>query len=307
VPAIFNKNSKSKQTGLARGLGKGIGAILGSDKVDEIFDGKSGDGKNSIKEIPLAEISVNPLQPREYFNEESIKGLADSIKSMGVINPITVRREGDRFFLIAGERRFRASQLAGRETIPAIVRDATELENLSLALIENIQRENLNPLEEAKAYKLLINKFKLKQHELAEQVGKDRATIANTMRLLNLPPEVTDALVREEITSGHARALLGLEDLALQIALVKEIIKEGLSVRQLEKLVKVKADAKEPLKNKESKSKLKDAQIKLIEGELREKLGTKVEIQYKGNKGKLEIFFYSLDDFDRIRELLNSV
>ena len=289
-----------------KGLGRGIGAMLGSDQVDEILEGKL--PKNAeVVEIPLSDIAPNPNQPRETFDEAALQGLAASIQANGILQPIVVQKKGKKYNIIAGERRFRAAKISGLNQIPAIVRDVTDLENISLALIENIQREGLNAIEEAKAYKALMETFNLKQQELAERVGKDRATIANTIRLLDLPQEVQQAVVDREFSHGHARTILSLKTNSERMRAFEYCLSNQLSVRQLEQAVKEKAwleSDKGASKNSIKKSKAKDAQIKVLESELQQSLGTKVQISHNKGKGKIEIYFYDLDDFDRIKELL---
>lgn len=289
-----------------KALGKGIGAIIGGDSVDSILQGPENDGSSKVLELDIDSIKANPDQPREYFDPEKLDELAQSIKSMGLIQPIIVQKHGSEYHIIAGERRYRAARIAGLSHIPAIVKQVSELDNISIALIENIQRENLNPIEEAKAYKILLSKFKLKQQELAERLGKDRSSLANTMRLLNLPKEIQDAVVEKQISYGHARSLLSIESEKKQIEALYAVIKNGLSVRQLEKQIKDGLFATGGTESKKKSKKAKDAQIKKLEEELRSYLGTKVEIQNQGEKGKIEIHYYSLDDFDRIHELLTS-
>ncbi len=286
--------------------------MLGADQVDEILEGVSIQ-KNEILELPLNTILPNKLQPREAFDELALQGLAASIKKNGIIQPIVVQRNGNKYEIIAGERRFRAAQIANLDSIPAIVRDVSELENISFALIENIQREGLNPIEEAKAYKLLLTRFELKQQELADRVGKDRATIANTMRLLDLSANIQDALINREISSGHARALLSLKDEKSRNKVFNDVVEQKMSVRQLENAIKNENDFLKALDQKQTKKsskksdkKNKDAQIKMLEEELREVMGTKIHIDYNNGKGKIEIFFYDLDDFERIKDILIS-
>lgn len=288
-----------------RGLGKGIGAILGaSDPVEEILE-EAETNNESVKELYLEQIHSNPQQPRESFSEKALQELASSIKSYGIIQPIVVQPEGDGYHIIAGERRYRAARLAGLTKVPVIIRELSEMENISFALIENVQREDLNAIEEAKAYKLLLERFHLKQQDLAERIGKERSTITNTIRLLDLTSEIQDAVVGGVISGGHARTLLSVKNEKEQLTLFERIKKDNLSVRQLEKEIKEKKTASDS-KNKKKKSEIKekDAQIKMLEEELRASLGTKVAIDYKGEKGKIEIYFYSLDDFERIRDLL---
>ncbi len=220
---------------------------------------------------------------------------------MGLIQPIIVRQEGDTYILVAGERRLRASKLAGIKKIKSIIIDTHEEKYFSIALIENIQRSDLDPIEEAKAYKLLISKFKLKQQNIASKVGKDRATIANSLRLLNLPDSIQEGLSKGKISTGHAKVLLSVQGAAKQKALYNEIVAKSLSVRAVEKMISDEINNKVPSKNKRNS---KHAHIKKMEEKLISKLGTKVEIKHSGNRGKIEISYYSLDDFERIMDLI---
>lgn len=291
-----------------RALGKGLSAIISSSvtpvaDVEKVF--VEGDSKRIIQ-IPLDKISANPDQPRTKFDEDELQGLSDSIKLSGLIQPITVRKKDGKYFIIAGERRFRATQLAALDTIEAIVIEVTEQENITLALIENIQRSDLDPIEEAKTYKLLINRFKLKQQEVAERVGKERTTIANSLRLLQLPESVQNGISEGLIRSGHAKAILGLSSKEKQKEIYKLIIEKELSVREVEALVKkIKENQEgEELSNIDNGKKVKQPHIKQMEDSLVSVLGTKVEIKHSGNKGKIEISYYSLDDFERLVDIL---
>lgn len=287
-------------------LGKGLGAIISSIQETEsnfqenriITD--SEDSNDKIIELDINRILPNPEQPRTYFNEEKLGELAESIKASGLIQPITVRKEDDIYYLVAGERRLRASKLAGFEKIKAIILQSERDDNLTLALIENLQREDLDPIEEAKAYKLLITRFKLKQQEIAEKVGKDRATIANSIRLLNLDEKIQQALSEGKISVGHAKVILGAEE-SEQFKIYSEIINNGLSVREAERLITADNPSSEKTK---TKIKSKDAHIKKMEEKLISILGTKVEIKHSGKSGKIEINYYSIDDFDRIMDIL---
>ncbi len=291
-----------------RALGKGLSAIISSsttpvDDVEKVF--VEGDSKRIIQ-IPLEKISANPDQPRTKFDEDDLQGLSESIKSSGLIQPISVRKKDGKYFIIAGERRFRATKLAGLDTIEAIVIEVSEQENVTIALIENIQRADLDPIEEAKAFKLLINRFKLKQQEVAERVGKERATITNSIRLLQLPELVQKGISEGLIRSGHAKALLGLTSKDKQKEIFKLIIEKRLSVREVEAIVKQIKEFEESGEQSGSKilQKLKEPHIKQMEDSLVSVLGTKVEIKHSGNKGKIEISYYSLDDFERLVDIL---
>ena len=272
----------------ARGLGKGLEALIPV---------KEDDGKNTIKELKVTEIEANKEQPRQYFEKESLNALAESIRKHGLVQPIIVRYENDRYQIVAGERRWRAARLAGLRTLPVIVKEYSNLQMLQVALIENLQREDLNPIEEANAYKSLIDEHKLSQEQIADSVGKSRSAIANSLRLLNLNDKVKKLLIEEQITAGHARALLAF-DSAEQTELANRIIKEGLNVRSVEKLSK----SKEKKKPESSKS----PEIMDLEDRLRNILKTKVVLQHGEKKGKIEIEYYGLEDLDRILEILES-
>lgn len=288
-----------------RALGKGLGAIISASPtpVEEIEKVVT-ENRERIIEIELDKIVPNPDQPRTIFDENEIMGLAESINSVGLIQPIIVRKKGNQYVIVAGERRYRACRLNHMNTIKSIVIEADEELNFTLALIENIQRQDLNPIEEAKAYKLLINRFKLKQQDLAKKVGKERATIANTMRLLNLSDEIQNGIIEKKLSSGHAKVLLSIEDPVKQQSLYNEVVSKDLSVRALEALINSDKtdDATEAKPGK--KISLKNPHLKKMEEELVSKLGTKVEIRHSGNKGKIEISYYSLDDFERIVEMI---
>ena len=286
-----------------RVLGKGLGAIISSSPtpVEDMERGITEDAQR-IVDIDVELIKPNPDQTRTHFNEEEIQGLAESISSVGLIQPIIVRKLGSEYFVVAGERRLRATKLAGLKDIKAIVIEASEEQNLTLALIENIQRSDLDPIEEAKAYRMLINRFKLKQQDLAQKVGKDRATIANVLRLLNLPEDIQKGLSEGKISVGHAKVLLSAPE-DRQMELYQAILSQGLSVRAVEALLGADALEKDN-DGREEKSTHKDPHIRKMEEMLVSLLGTKVEIRHSGNKGRIEINYYSLDDFERIIELL---
>ncbi|MFC1669243.1 ParB/RepB/Spo0J family partition protein [Spirochaetota bacterium] len=282
-----------------KALGKGLDAIISKTlpKVDKNSEGYP-DVADKVVELDINKIIPNPNQPRVNFDESEIKELSNSIKSVGLIQPIAVRKVKNDYILIAGERRLRACKAAGQKKIKVIIIDANDEKSLIITLVENIQREDLDPIEEAKAYKYMSNKFNLKQQEIARHVGKDRATISNSIRLLNLPSEIQQALSMGKISTGHAKVILSTNGESQQLAIYKKIIDGGLSVRALEDLVKNKS------KNPKGKKRVKDAHIKKMEEKLMSILGTKVEIKHAGKKGKIEIIYYSLDDFERIIELL---
>lgn len=273
-----------------RALGKGLGALL-----PELSEG------SRVQQIPVADIEPNPFQPRMNIDEAGIEELKRSIQEKGVIQPIVVRRlEGGRYQIVIGERRWRAVKEAGMETIPAIVREVSSAEEMiELALVENIQREDLNPIDEANAYKVLMEECNLTQEEVAKRVGKDRSTVANLLRLLKLPDEVQERILDGELSMGHARALLSLEDPEEQVRLCREIIKNGWSVRKVERIVRARREPKE-----DAKSKDKDPIIRDLEENLQRALGTAVRIIKGGRKGKIEIEFYSDRDLERLISLL---
>jgi ParB family chromosome partitioning protein len=273
-------------------LGKGLGALIPDLSVLDEKERKS----LGIMDVELDKIVPNEYQPRKVFNDEKLKELADSIKEQGVIQPIIVHRIGTNFGLIAGERRWRAARLAGLKSIPALVREATKRELIEQALIENIQREDLNPLEAAEAFKRLQDEFKLTQEDLARRVGKERSTITNFLRILGLPKEIKQHLATGALSMGHAKALLSLERLRDQMLAANQIVKKALSVREAEALAgRLKKPAKE-------KKKLTSAEFKAVEERLRKSLGTKVSIAPRAKGGKIVIEYYSGEELERILE-----
>jgi ParB family chromosome partitioning protein len=274
-------------------LGKGLGSLIPEKEK-----------RSEILELDIDSIVPSEYQPRRVFNDNSLEELALSIKEKGIIQPVIVKRSTmDTFQLIAGERRLRAAGKAGLKKIPAIVKDAAPEEVLELALIENIQREDLNPLEAAEAFQRLIRDFNLTHDELSRKVGKDRATVTNYLRILKLPPDIKKWVAEGTLNIGHAKALLQIDDLALQIEAARKIIRKGLSVREAESLSK-----KSPSRSSGRKEqKAKDPQVASLEDRLRQSLGTKVTLVHKGKKGgKIEIEYYSLDELDRLLEILIS-
>ncbi|MCP1308479.1 ParB/RepB/Spo0J family partition protein [Paenibacillus tyrfis] len=276
------------------GLGKGLDALLPALSINE---------DDKVVEIPLAQLRPNPYQPRRNFNDETIQELADSIKEHGVIQPIIVRSVLKGYEIIAGERRFRASQVCGKPTIPAVIKKFSDQQVMEIALIENVQREDLNALEIAIAYQALIDQFKLTQEELSLKVGKSRSHIANFLRLLQLPEEVKEYVSRGTLSMGHAKAIVGLKDKKVIKALADTAIKEQWSVRELEEEVK-KMEENADSKKMKLKPKRKDPYINQLEENLREMYRTTVKIKHSNNKGKIELLYYSKDDLDRLLELL---
>jgi ParB family chromosome partitioning protein len=276
-------------------LGRGLSALISEKK--ENSPEQAGQGF----EVETARVVENRFQPRQTYDLVKIEELAASIKEKGFLQPVVVRTAGDGYEVVAGERRLKAARMLGLLKIPVIIKEVDDKEALVLALIENIQREELNAIEAAESFRRLVDEFKLSQEDVARMVSKDRATVANLIRLLKLPPVIQKAVVDGRISSGHARALLALEDSALQMKVFTEIVEKGCSVREAEARVKAAAAGKKvPVKTKAS---LKDPELASLEEELRGIFGTKVQIHNKrGNKGKLVIEYYSLDDFDRILE-----
>ena len=291
---------KSKQKKV---LGRGLSALLNNDdhNIESIEDHNSELIIGSIVDLPIEKISNNPFQPRTHFNEESIKELSTSIKQLGVIQPVTVRKiKGNKYQLVSGERRLRASKLAGLKTIPSYVRLADDKESLEMALVENIQRQDLDPIEIGLSYQRLIDEIKLTQDQLSERVGKKRSTIANYMRLLKLDPVIQTGIRDQFITMGHGRALVNISDSKLQIELYKKIVKKGLSVRGIESLVKNLRD----IKTKSTDNYLSPF-INQAAEELKRILGTSVSVSSnKQGKGILKINF---DSQEELQNILNKV
>ncbi|SJZ80093.1 ParB/RepB/Spo0J family partition protein [Selenihalanaerobacter shriftii] len=280
-------------------LGRGLDAL--------IPNGDSGSvPENEIKKIDINKIESNPYQPREEFNDELLEDLSYSIKEHGLIQPITVKEEEKGVYqLVAGERRWRAAKLAGLDKIAAVVQDYSPQQMMEVALIENLQREDLNPLEEAKAYQRLIEEFDLIQAEVAESVGKSRSTISNSLRLLNLAPKIQEYVSHETLTVGHARTLLALDTFKEQESVAKEIIENELSVRETERLIKELTSDEHEKEEVKKEIKEKDPNIIAIEDRLRKRLGTKVNINHGSDKGKIVIEYYSDEELARVLEHLD--
>ncbi len=290
-------------------LGRGLSALIPNANasrvdVDAALSGKGSSGACLVVEVPLDKVRPNPSQPRKEFDEAKMQKLLGSLRNSGILQPILVRQaqnlDGD-YEIIAGERRYRAAKALGWTKIPAIVKDALPRESLELALIENIQREDLNPLEEAKAYEQLINEFNLTQETIARAVGKERSSIANTIRLLSLPEKIQEKILRNQLSAGHAKLLLSVSDKARQESLCERILKEGLSVRQVEQILKLEQPPRAwtPAKPKEQ-----DPHIRALEEELQRVLGTRVKITSSGKGGKLQIDYYSSEDLQRVLGLM---
>lgn len=298
----------------SRGLGKGLDSMIPKKVVtnEKVNSGnKISKEENVSREtlININQIEPNKSQPRKNFNEDAIHELAESIKLYGVIQPLILQKRNKYYEIIAGERRWRAAKVAGLKEVPAIIKDYSSQEIVEIALIENIQREDLNPIEEAIAFQKLINEFNLKQDEVAERVSKSRTAIANSMRLLKLDQRVQQMLIDDMITSGHARTLITLEDGNLQYQLATKIFDEKLSVRETEKLVKKVLKPKEEKVEKiENETKNLDFIYKDIEEKIKEIIGSKVQVKQKTqDKGKIEIEYYSKDELERIIELFQMI
>ncbi|CAM5798082.1 MULTISPECIES: ParB/RepB/Spo0J family partition protein [Brevibacillus] len=277
---------------MSRGLGKGLNALITSNMIEE---------EEHVLEIPVADIRPNPYQPRKEFESSAIEELAQSIKEHGIIQPLIVRKSIKGYELVAGERRLRAAKSLGLKKVAAVVKDYSDQQLMEIALIENLQRENLNPLEEAEAYEKLISHHSYTQEQLAKKIGKSRPHVANMLRLLQLPEQIRKMVSASDLSMGHARALLGVEKEELQLQLAKEAVKKGLSVRQLEELVKQANVSRETSKKKPLK---KEPQLIQLEERLRSRLGTSVKIKKGTKRGKIEIDFYSQEDLQRILEIL---
>lgn len=279
------------------GLGRGLGALINENLIDNAED-----DKDKIKIVQLNNIKPNNEQPRKSFDNEKLAALAESIRQHGIIQPLVLMKKGESYIIIAGERRWRAAKLIGLKEIPSVIMDLNNSELLEVSLIENIQREDLNPIEEANAYKKLLEDFKLTQEVLGKRIGKSRTVITNSIRLLNLDNRVQGYLIDGVITEGHAKVLLGVEDKNLQYELAQKIIDEGLSVRQIEKLIK-NIDINNKKQNNKEEKKI-DTYITDVRNRLEGMFGTKVNVKNKKNKGKIEIEYYSNDDLQRILDIL---
>lgn len=288
-----------------RGLGKGLDALIRPNLLQNDQNKNENISENApeggVRNIKISKIEPNPDQPRDYFDEDSLEELADSIKKNGMIQPITVVDKGEYYMIVAGERRWRAAKQLGLKEVPVIIGDYTEQQIMEISLIENIQREDLNPIEEARAYKKLQDALDLKQDEVADKVSKSRAAVTNSLRLLKLDEKVQNMVIEGHISAGHARALLAIEDKDEQVRLAEQIFDEKMTVRDIEKYIK---NLGKPKKKKNKKN-----DMELIYNDLEEKmktiLGTKVSINAKNeDKGKIEIEYYSKDDLERITDMI---
>lgn len=302
-----NKTSKKRSA-----LGRGLGALLqDSPQKGSAESEKAANPVSGIFEISLKEIQVNPFQPRTHFDKEALRELAESITVQGIIQPITVRKLADKEYqLISGERRFQASKLAGLDKIPAYIRTANDQQMLEMALIENIQRENLNALEIAHSYQRLLTECELKQEQLGDRVGKNRTTVNNYLRLLKLPPDIQAGIRDQKISMGHARALVNIEDVDKQLAIYNKTITEELSVRKVEALVKELNNSGEEKERpiKETVDPVRKYEISKLQHKLASHFGTKVSLKADGkDRGEIKIPFHSTSDLNRILEILELI
>lgn len=297
-----------------KALGRGLSALL-SDTPDEerlevdvtnpVGSYASASVSENLNEIPLSEIETNPFQPRQHFDQETLKELSDSIKIHGIIQPITVRRlSRHQYQLISGERRFQASKLAGLVSIPVYIRTADDQQMLEMALIENIQRENLNPIEISLSYQRLISECNLKQEELGDRVGKNRSTVTNYLRLLKLPPDIQIALRDNRLSMGHARAIINVDSADSQLFVFKKILSEDLSVRAVEALVRQLMTEQKEQPTAPSTTPAHSKEINQLQSNLSSHFGTKVNVKSDGKKGEIRIPFLSVEDLNRILDIL---
>lgn len=292
-------------------LGKGLGALMGdfTEGSSEISSRSAESNENQgIMNLSVEKLRGNPNQPRRVFDADALQELSQSIKENGIIQPILVEKDEDGFVIVAGERRFRAAKLAGLTEVPVIVRSFSEQERLEIALIENIQREDLNPMEEARAYRHLMETFNLSQEEVAKKVGKQRSTVANALRLIKLPDDMQEAVEGRILSPGHARAVLSINQPQLQRQLFSRIVDQGLSVRESEAMATQMNGSNETAEGikKDVGAVKKTPEIEQIEQKFREALGTKISLKGNGKKGSLEISYYSTDDLSRLFELISA-
>lgn len=290
-----------------RGLGKGLEALFSNSEIDtqEISVTKKEESEEKgISFININEIKPNQNQPRKSFNEEKLEELAASIIENGLIQPVILRKADKGYEIVAGERRWRACRKAGLKEIPCIIREFTDEQNMLIAIIENMQREDLNPVEEAEGLNQMIVNFGMTQEQVSKSVGKSRPYITNALRLLKLPSEIREMLLANQLSAGHAKAIAGISDTEKQIQLAEYAIKEGLSVREIEKIIKEENAPKKKISRKKAE---KSADVKKVEDDLKQIMGTKVNLNQSGKKGKIEIEYYSRDELERLIELLKSL
>lgn len=290
-----------------RGLGKGLEALFNNSEIDteEISVEKTEESEQKgISFIDINDIKPNQNQPRKIFDEEKLEELAESVRQHGLIQPVILRKAEKGYEIVAGERRWRACRKAGLKEIPCIIREFTDEQNMLIAIIENMQREDLNPVEEAEGLNQMITTFGMTQEQVSKSVGKSRPYITNALRLLKLPPEIREMLSMDQLSAGHARAIAGIADSQRQIQIAEYAVREGLSVREVEKLIK---EENEPKKKASRKKKEKSADVRKVEDDLKQIMGTKVNLSQSGKKGKIEIEYYSREELERLIELLKSL
>lgn len=280
-----------------RALGRGLRALIPESEAS----------RDNVRPIPLDQVDRNPDQPRRYFDEEQLNELTESIRIHGVLEPIIVRPVEGRYEVVVGERRWRAAQLAGLTTIPAVVRPLSDREAMEIALVENLQREDLNPIEEAEAYKRLMAEFGMTQEEVAERVGKKRSTIANRLRLLELDEELVVEVETGRLSAGHAKALLGVASRARRLELARRAIEEDWSVRALEEAVRKEQERSGGTRKTARREEVRDPHLQDVEERLKRSLGTKVRVVQRGSRGRIEIEYYNEEDRERLLELLTAV
>lgn len=290
-----------------RGLGKGLEALFSNSEIDtqEISVTKKEESEEKgISFININEIKPNQNQPRKSFNEEKLEELAASIIENGLIQPVILRKADKGYEIVAGERRWRACRKAGLKEIPCIIREFTDEQNMLIAIIENMQREDLNPIEEAEGLNQMIVNFGMTQEQVSKSVGKSRPYITNALRLLKLPSEIREMLLKNQLSAGHARAIAGIGDTEKQIQLAEYVIREELSVREIEKIIKEENAPKKKISRKKAE---KSADVRKVEDDLKQIMGTKVNLNQSGKKGKIEIEYYSRDELERLIEMLKSL
>jgi len=284
---------------MKKGLGKGLGALMNTDEAIDVT-------QEQTITLKISQIEPNKEQPRTEFDPEKLETLSDSIKKYGVLQPIVVKKLDNGFYkIIAGERRWRAAKLAGLKQIPVVIRDFNDRETMEIALVENLQREDLNPFEEARGYKELMDLFSLTQEQVAQKVGKSRSAVANSVRLLSLCDEIKELVLKKELTVGHVRALLATDNEGVQLMAARKIVADGLNVRQTEAYIKVLLTEKKPKKKNPVDEELR-RYLASIEKKLSNSLGTKVKIHNKKNRGKIEIEYYNNEDFERLMKILKN-
>jgi ParB family transcriptional regulator, chromosome partitioning protein len=290
-------------------LGRGLSALLSDTPVEEKLEvdvaSPAKNANGSVNEIPIDEIETNPFQPRQHFDQEALKELTESIQVHGIIQPVTVRRlNRNQYQLISGERRFQASRMAGLKSMPAYIRSADDQQMLEMALIENIQRENLNPIEISLSYQRLISECNLKQEELGERVGKNRSTVTNYLRLLKLPPDIQIALRDNKISMGHARAIINVDRADSQLYIFKKTLSDDLSVRKVEELAREVMNKNNAQEKEKTEPVAASKEINHLQSRLSSHFGTKVSVKSDGKKGDIRIPFLSVEDLNRILEIL---